>query len=89
MLFLFARFSHPVIQRVDLVRWRQTVHVGNRFSQRDVLFLFAQLLQILFVQPEHVRFEFGGILGEGALLPNVAPDVICKQLGCVSVQLVF
>ena len=84
----FTGLSRPVIQRVYLVRWGKTVHVGNRFSQRDVLLLFAQLLQILFVQPEHVRFEFGGILGEGALLLNVTPDVVGKQLVCVSMQLI-
>ena len=88
MLFFLARFSGPVIQRVYLVRRRQPVHVGNCFAQRDVLLLFAQLFQIALVQSEHVRFELGGILGEGALFLDMAPDVVCKQLIRVSVQLI-
>ena len=72
----FARFSHPVIQRVNLVRRKQPIHVGNGFTKRDVLLLFTQLLQIQLVQLVHVRFEFGGILGERALLLDVAPYVV-------------
>jgi len=84
---LFARFSCPVIQRIHLVRRGQPVHVSNGVTQCDVLLLFAQLLQILLVQSEHVRFEFSGILGERAFFLDVAPNVVCKQLVCVRVQL--
>ena len=84
-----AGLSHTVIQRVDLMRWKQPVYVGNRLPQRDVRLLFSQLLQIPLVQLEHVRFEFGGILGKGALFFDVAADVVYKQLVRVGVQLIL